>query len=392
MQRFMKRCWAQIHLERLTQNLEHIRSLLPQGTEIMAVVKANAYGHGDDMIASELQREGIRWFCVSNIDEAISLRKSAITGEILILGMTPPELADVLVEYRLIQTVYSLEYAEQLSVELSQKGLTLECHFKIDTGMGRIGFVHHDNYDALGELLTASRLPGLDPTGIFTHYAVADEVSEDSVAYTEKQLAAFRDILAKLKENGLHMKTVHTRNSGAIELVKNEDYGFVRAGIILYGLTPSTEVIDSEIRPVMELKTVISMVKSIGAGNSISYGRKFMTDREMTIATVPVGYADGFFRSLSGHAEFLVRGKRARVIGTVCMDQLMLDVSHIPDVKMGDEVTIFGTDGDETIGAAELAQMAGTIGYETICAVGRRVPRVYYRGDEVVGVVNYLYD
>lgn len=392
MQNFMKRCWAQIHLDRLDRNLSHIRSLLPREAEIMAVVKANAYGHGDGMIAMELQKQGVSWFCVSNIDEAISLRKSGITGQILILGMTPAVLARLLLEYRLVQTVYSLEYALQLSREIDGLGGVLECHLKIDTGMGRIGFVHHDEYDALDELLKAVRLPGLNPTGIFTHYAVADEMSSESVGYTKKQLDSFQDILLKLKESGVEFQTAHTKNSAGIEQLSGEHYGFARAGIILYGLNPSGEIVDPEIEPVMELKSVVSMVKKVGPGVSVSYGRKFVSEREMMVATVPVGYADGFSRSLSGRAEFLVRGKRARVIGTVCMDQLMLDVSHIPEVSMGDEVTIFGRDGEEEISAAELAEMAGTIGYEVICAVGHRVPRVYEKGGQVVGVVNYLYD
>lgn len=358
----------------------------------MAVVKANAYGHGDQMIASELQAQGVTWFCVSNIDEAISLRKCGITSHILILGTTPVELAALLVRYHLIQTVYSFEYAQQLSEKLTAEGLALECHLKVDTGMGRLGFVHHDGNDALKELLRVCRMPGLIPSGIFTHYAVADEASAESLAYTQKQLAAFNDIYAKLKANGVELKTVHTKNSAGIECLGKEHFGFVRAGIILYGLNPSGEVVDPGIKPVMELKSVVSMVKKVGPETSISYGRKFISDHEMTVATIPVGYADGFSRSLSGRAEFLVRGKRAKVIGTVCMDQLMLDVSHIPGVTMGDEVTIFGRDGEEEVSAADLAEMAGTISYEIICAVGHRVPRVYYKGDQVVGVVNYLYD
>ena len=392
MQSFMKRCWAHINLDHLKQNLNHIRSLLPPETEIMAVVKANAYGHGDGVIARELQKDGVHWFCVSNIDEAISLRKSGIKGNILILGTTPVELADLLLQYRLIQTVYSLEYADQLNRELQKHNGVLECHLKIDTGMGRIGFVHHDGCDALKEILSVCQMPGLMVTGIFTHYAVADETTPDSLSYTEKQLSSFRDILQKMEQAGLKMKTVHTKNSAGIERLHQEHYGYVRAGIILYGLNPSKDVIDFEIKPVMELKSVVSMVKRVSPGTSISYGRKFVSDREMTVATVPVGYADGFSRSLSGRAEFLVRGKRARVIGTVCMDQLILDVSEIPGVQMGDEVTIFGRDGDEVVSAADLAEMAGTISYEIVCAVGHRVPRVYYKNGQVIDVVNYLYD
>lgn len=392
MQTFTKRCWAKIDLDALQYNLEHIRKMAPENAQIMAVVKANAYGHGDDMVATELERSGVNWFCVSNVEEAISLRKSGITGKILILGMTPVELASLLVEYTLVQTVYSPEYAKQLNDRLAVLGKTLECHLKIDTGMGRIGFVHHDGADALDELLKVCAMPQLKPTGIFTHYAVADETNEESVAYTQKQLASFCDILSKLEQHGVHLPVAHTKNSAGIERLKTEQFPFVRAGIILYGLNPSHEVVDPKMKPVMELKSVVSMVKRIPPNTSISYGRHFISDREMMVATVPVGYADGFSRSLSNRAEFLVRGKRARVIGTVCMDQLMLDVTDIPGVQMGDEVTIFGRDGDAYISADELAQMASTINYEIVCAVGHRVPRVYYRGGKVVKVVNYLYD
>lgn len=390
MQSFMKRCWAHINLDHLVHNLEHIRALVP-GAEVMAVVKANAYGHGDGVIAAELERQGVKWFCVSNIDEAISLRKYGIRGNILILGMTPVELCDLLFQYRLIQTVYSTEYACQLSERAAGFEQPVECHLKIDTGMGRIGFVHHDEYNALSELLAVCKLPGLHPTGIFTHYAVADETSVCSENYTQKQLAAFKDILEKLEQNGVHLKTVHTKNSAGIERLGSEHFPFVRAGIILYGLNPSLEVVDPDFRPVMELKSVVSMVKTVGPETSISYGRHFISDHDMVVATVPVGYADGFSRSLSNRAEFLVRGQRAKVIGTVCMDQLMLDVSHIPGVRMGDEVTIFGHDGKESISADDLARMASTINYEVICAVGHRVPRVYYKNNKVVDVVNYLY-
>lgn len=391
-QSFIKRCWADINLDHLKHNLNHIRGLVAPGTEVMAVVKANAYGHGDRVIATELERNGVKWFGVSNIDEAISLRNCGIQGNILILGITPAELAELLVEYRLIQTVYSLEYAKLLSKEISKRNAEVKCHLKIDTGMGRIGFVHHDGVNALAEVKQACALPGLKPTGIFTHYAVADESTPVSAAYTQKQLCAFRELCSILKKEGVTFETVHTKNSAGIEELPEEQYNLVRAGIILYGLSPGGDVNDPELRPVMELKSVVSMVKTVGPETSISYGRKFVSEHEMVIATIPVGYADGFSRSLSNRAEFLVRGKRARVVGTVCMDQLMLDVSHIPGVTMGDEVTIFGRDGGEEISAADLAGMASTIAYEVVCAVGHRVPRVYYKNGQVVDVVNYLQD
>lgn len=257
--------------------------------------------------------------------------------------------------------------------------------------MGRIGFVHHDDLDATEEILNLQTLRNLKMEGMFTHYAVADEMSEESLLYTDRQSRAFDDLVEKLEAKGVHLPVLHTKNSAAISNLARAEHQLVRAGIILYGIAPSDEVAGYDLKPVMELKSVVSMVKRIPAGTSVSYGRRFISEKEMKIATVPIGYADGFFRCFSNRGELLIRGKRARILGSVCMDQLMVDVTEIPGVKLGDVVTIFGQDGEESVSVCDWAKLADTIPYEILCAVGHRVPRVYDRNGETIGTTNYLY-
>lgn len=391
MNTYLKRCWAQIHLDSLEYNIRSIQSMVGSGVQVMAVVKANAYGHGDGYIARFLQQLGIGWFGVSNIDEAISLRKFGIVGNILILGITPLDCCCLLAEYDIVQTVYSTEYACALNNCAVQLGITVRCHLAVDTGMGRIGFVHHDDLDATEEILNLQTLRNLKMEGMFTHYAVADEMSEESLLYTDRQSRAFDDLVEKLEAKGVHLPVLHTKNSAAISNLARAEHQLVRAGIILYGIAPSDEVAGYDLKPVMELKSVVSMVKRIPAGTSVSYGRRFISEKEMKIATVPIGYADGFFRCFSNRGELLIRGKRARILGSVCMDQLMVDVTEIPGVKLGDVVTIFGQDGEESVSVCDWAKLADTIPYEILCAVGHRVPRVYDRNGETIGTTNYLY-
>lgn len=391
MYHYLKRCWAEVHLDALGHNIQSIQKMIAPRVEIMAVVKANAYGHGDGYVARYLQQIGIRWFGVSNIDEAISLRKFGITGNILILGITPFDCCALLSEYDIIQTVYSTEYAQSLNECAVKLGLTIRAHLAIDTGMGRIGFVHHGEQSAVEEILQLKKLHNLEIKGMFTHYAVADEMAEDSLCYTCLQSEAFDDLALQLKNSGMNLEVLHTKNSAAISNLSSAEHQMVRAGIILYGIFPSEEVKNYDLQPVMELKSVVSMVKTVPAGTSISYGRHFVSQKQMKIATVPIGYADGFFRCFSNRGELLVRGKRARILGSICMDQLMIDISEIPEVQMGDVVTIFGKDGNECISVYDWAEMAHTIPYEILCAVGHRVPRVYDQNGETIGTTNYLY-
>ena len=376
MKPYLKRAWAEVSLGRLKKNVEVIKSLNSPGTEVMAVVKADAYGHGDEHIVRCLNAEcGINYFAVSNLDEAIAVRKFAPVAEILILGYTPPEYAHEIAMYNIIQGVVSTEYANAL-VKNSKE--PIRCHIKIDTGMGRIGLKHDTPAQCADEIAEMMKIDGLSVEGIYTHFAVADSDDPDDVAYTDKQQSFILDTYDTLSERGICLKHVHFMNSAAACYRNSPRSTLSRAGIILYGLHPDISLdIPQGLEPIMELKAVISHVKTVNPGDCISYGRTFVADREMRIATVTIGYADGYSRLLSSKGEILVHGKRCRIVGRVCMDQLMIDVSCVPDAASGDIVTLIGREGDDCITADELASVYGTIGYEVVCGISKRVPRIY---------------
>ncbi len=376
MKPYLKRAWAEVSLGRLKKNVEVIKSLNSPETEVMAVVKADAYGHGDEHIVRCLNAEcGINYFAVSNLDEAIAVRKFAPVAEILILGYTPPEYAHEIAMYNIIQGVVSTEYANAL-VKNSKE--PIRCHIKIDTGMGRIGLKHDTPAQCADEIAEMMKIDGLSVEGIYTHFAVADSDDPDNVAYTDKQQSFILDTYDILSERGIRLKHVHFMNSAAACYRNSPRSTLSRAGIILYGLHPDISLdIPQGLEPIMELKAVISHVKTVNPGDCISYGRTFVADREMRIATVTIGYADGYSRLLSSKGEILVHGKRCRIVGRVCMDQLMIDVSCVPDAASGDIVTLIGREGDDCITADELASIYGTIGYEVVCGISKRVPRIY---------------
>ncbi len=376
MKPYLKRAWAEVSLGTLRRNIEVIRGLNSPETEIMAVVKADAYGHGDEHIVRTLAEDcGIRCFAVSNLDEAIAVRGFAPNAEILILGYTPPEYAHEISQYNIIQGVVSGEYARALAA--ARQGV-IRCHIAIDTGMGRIGLKHGTPRECAEELKELCGIEGLSVEGIFTHFAVADSDSPDNISYTDRQQQFITDTYDALAEMGVKLPCMHFMNSAATCYRNSPRSCFSRAGIIMYGLHPDISLdIPAGLEPVMELKAVISHVKTVQPGDCISYGRTFSADREMRIATVTIGYADGYSRLLSGKGEILVRGKRCRIVGRVCMDQLMIDVSDVPAARAGDIVTLIGRDGDDCITADELASVYGTIGYEVVCGISKRVPRIY---------------
>ena len=380
---FFKRTWAEINLDALACNARQIRETLPAGCEMLAVVKADAYGHGDRAVSLELQRMGVRWFGVSNLEEAAALRSAGITGEILIFGFTPPSCAGVLAARGITQAVFDPDYAKELNAAAEKAGVTVRGHLKIDTGMGRIGFACTDPEAAAA----ACRLPALKIEGVFSHFSSSDDPSEAGVAYTLAQREKFDHLVAELAARGISIPFRHLQNSAGIVSYPDAHYEAVRAGIILYGhpldFLPGRSI---ALKPVMSLRSTVAMVKEVPAGACISYSRTFTAPRAMRVATIPVGYADGYLRAFSNRADVLIRGRRAPVIGNVCMDQLMVDVSHIPDVRVDDLVTLAGRDGEEEITFDELARIAGTIHYELLCLVGKRVPRVYLRGGKVVEV------
>lgn len=384
MSEILKRTWAEVNVENLEINLKCIRAILKPNCRIMGIVKADAYGHGAPHVAHVLKNAGVDFFGVSNIDEAVQLRKNNINDPILILGYTPKENFEVLFKYHLTQTVFSAEYALALSKMATEKNEILNVHIKLDTGMSRLGF---SIGNAVGEIIEISKLNGLKFEGIFTHFAVSDDLRSN---FTQSQFKAFCDTIELLKEKGLTFPIKHCCNSAAIINFSEMHLDMVRPGIILYGLYPAKNMKDIGLQPVMELKTVISQIRSVEENISVSYGRVYKTHRKSKIATMPIGYADGFPRILSNNADVLVNGHRASVVGRVCMDMTMADITEIENVTEGQTVTIFGKDGEGYISADELADKMETINYEITCLIGKRVPRIYINRGEEEGNLNYI--
>lgn len=372
MTKFLRRAWAEIDVDALVHNFNTIKQTA--NTKVCAVVKANAYGHGVDIVAPLLQQAGADFFAVSNIEEALKLRELGITKPILILGYTPVEYVQQLATYDISQCVYSLDYANELSVEAAKYNVKIKVHLKLDTGMSRIGFdCRSDEIVGIGDAISAAKLDRFDIEGVFTHFAVSDrnELQEDG--FTAEQYNRFCKAIDALKANGIDPEYKHCCNSAALCLDSDKHLNMCRAGIVLYGLTPSSDLeLPQDFKPVMSFKSVVSQVKNIRCGDTVSYGRTFKAQKDMTIATISAGYADGYYRLLSNKASVLINGKRAKIIGRVCMDQFCVDVSDIPDVKRGDEVVLFG----DSLPVEELADMVGTINYELVCAVSSRVIRV----------------
>lgn len=376
MKPYLKRAWAEISLSALEKNIRAIKSTLFRETSLMAVIKANAYGHGEDGILKKLCECGVKYFAVSNLDEAVSVRSHCPEGEILILGYTPPEFADELVENNIIQGVLSLDYAGELCKNAKA---AVRCHIKIDTGMGRIGLKYRAPEECAVEIRNILSLDKLSVEGLYTHFAAADADDEESCEYTERQADFIIRTYDLLKSEGIVLPHLHFLNSAGLCYHNNKRSTLARAGIIMYGLHPNYPLkLPIEVEPVMTFKAVVSQVKELGKGDSVSYGRIYRAPEDnIRAATVTVGYADGYSRLLSEKAEVLVNGKRCPVIGRICMDQLVLDVSHAGNVREGDIVTLIGRDGNEEITADELASLYGTIGYEVVCGISKRVPRIY---------------
>ncbi len=386
----LRRTWAEIHLDHLVANATYIKGLLSPSCRMMGVIKANAYGHGAVRAAYALKRAGASWFGVANLEEAIELRRAGIDEPILVLSYTPPDQAARLAQYHVTQTVVSLQHACALNDAAAAADVPLDVHIKVDTGMSRVGFVCHSEQDieqAVAEIVEVSRLSHLHAHGIFTHFAVADAV--DDGGFTEQQFARFMRAIEASAAVGVTFSLRHCCNSAATLRYPHMHLDMVRSGIILYGLSRDMAPQPQAFRPVMTLKTAVSMVKELPPHTPLSYGCTYSSDTARRVATVPIGYADGYFRSLSNRGHMLVCGQRVPIIGRICMDQCMLDVTDIPAVTVGTEVTVFGA---AEVTAAELSQMLGTIDYEIVCAVSRRVPRVYFDGADEVARCHYLLD
>ena len=387
MEDFLKRTWAEIDLDALHHNFQLIRQATAEHTRIYAVVKADAYGHGAVKVAKTLLECGAAELAVSNVEEAAQLRANGITCPILVLSYTPPTEVKRLAALEITQTVVSLAHAKELSAAAKQGNVSLKVHIKVDTGMSRVGFVHHAKEDrkaAAEEVVQAVSLPCLQAEGIFTHFAVADE--PDATA-TQQQFARLMETIEDVKAQGVQFEICHCCNSAGTMRFSEMHLDAVRPGIILYGLAPDSSWMNPiwPLHPVMQLKTAVSMVKTLEAGASVSYGAIYTAEKEMQVATVPIGYADGYSRLMAGKAYMLVNGKKAPVIGRVCMDQCMLDVTGI-DVAVGDTVTVFG----EGLPVETYGGFIGTIHYESVCAVAKRVPRVYIENGQVVNWENMI--
>lgn len=372
-----ERSWAEIDLDALESNYNEIKDYTG-GKEIMAVVKANAYGHGDAGVCRALEAIGTKYFCVSNVWEAQSLREAGIQGNILIFGYADLWQIKEAEKLDFIYTIAGLGYAKELSDFAAENGMTIRTHIKLDTGMTRLGLESEDELDEI------MGLDGIRVEGIYTHYSVADSNAASDVEFTKSQHENF------IRLAGGRGLIAHTQNSGGILYHTDFPEEYVRAGIILYGQKPSALLdIPIELKPILTLKSRISQIKEIPAGRFISYGRTFVSEKPMKIAVVPIGYADGYPRLLSGKAKMTVCGRQAAVLGTVCMDMAMLDVTDISEVRVGDTVKVYSAEKDE-FSVDDAAALCKTINYELLCNVGMRVPRIFIKGGKIVGITRYV--
>lgn len=368
---FLKRAWVEIDINALKNNYRTICSRCD--AEVIPVIKADAYGHGAIEIAGALKECGANFFAVSNILEALELREHGVDGDILVLGYTPVDAVSMLLENNITQCVYSYEYAQILSDEAKRLNGRIKAHLKLDTGMGRIGFNCREDVADIDEIASALELDGIEFCGVFTHFTVADSKEKNDVDYTLSQYNRFKKTLAELEKSGFTFKIKHCCNSAGLWVYNDMCIDAVRAGIVLYGLSPSPDVsVDKALEPVMSFYTVVTMVKEIENGDTVSYGRTYTAQNNRRIATVAAGYADGVPRLLSNKGTVLINGKEAPIVGRVCMDQFCIDVTDIDNVSIGDKVEIFG----KNISVDRVAENAQTINYEIICGISKRVPRI----------------
>ncbi len=369
--KFYRPTFAEIDLEAARKNLRAVCRLVGETTKVLAVVKADAYGHGVNEIAKAFEEERLECFGVASLDEAGNLRRLGIKRPILVLGQILPEEAAGVFKFNVIQTVSDLNLVKALNKIAERKNKISRVHIKVDTGMGRLGFWHKEAIRFVREI---KRLKHMFIDGIFTHLSSADE----DVDFTNQQIRDFRTLIGELKREGIDIPNIHIANSMAVIGFKDSHMNLVRPGLMLYGIYPKEEVKRHiKLEPVMSLKTRIIFLKEVPPGRSISYGRTYITKKRTKIATIPIGYGDGYLRGLSNKAWVLIRGHRAPIVGRICMDLSMVDVGNIPDAKVGDEVVLIGRQGKESISAEELARLSDTIPYEIVCSVGRRVPRIY---------------
>ncbi len=382
------RVYAQVDLDAIRHNIEAIKTQVD--SKIMAVIKADGYGHGAIPIGKELERLNIDYIAVAIYQEGIQLRLEGIKTPILVLGNTPREAFSELLNYNLAQTVYSVKMGNELEAVAKEYNKSVTIHIKVDTGMGRIGIraVNQPIDYVIDEIKALWHCPHLLVEGVFTHFSKADEIDK---SYTYQQLDLFNSIIEGLKTQGIDPTIIHASNSAGLIDVKEANFNMVRAGIAIYGLYPSKDVNKSvELCPALSIISRVIFVKEVEKGESISYGGTYVTGKKSRIATIPIGYADGYSRSLSNKGSVVIRGQLAPVVGRVCMDQIMIDVTHIEGVVEDDEVYLIGGTKDAYVSVEDIADIMDTINYEVVCLIGKRVPRVYVKENEVVDTVDYF--
>lgn len=382
-----KRTWAEVDLDAIAHNIKEIRKITNPNAKIMAVVKADAYGHGFLEVAKTLLENGADRLAVAVLQEGKQLRSRGVTVPILILGASGEEAVEDLINFDITPSVFTYEFAKALSYEAEIKEKVTKIHIKIDTGMSRIGFLAGENNEEIvDEIIKISKLPYIEIEGIFSHFATSDEYDK---SYTLLQYGRFMDVCNRLEEKGLNIPIKHICNSAGIMMYPEMHLDMVRPGVILYGMYPSDEVDKSrlDLIPAMTLKSTITHIKEVEPGRGVSYGKEYITDKKTKIATVPIGYADGYLRKLAKHGKMIVDGVKVPIIGRICMDQCMIDVTNVHNIDKGDEVIIFGREG---VTVDDLAEWLETINYEVSCVIGKRIPRIYTKDGKAVKVLNYL--
>ena len=386
MKKILRPAWAEIDLDIIANNMRNIKKLAGD-KEVIAVVKANCYGHGVIDIIPTLLENGVSRFAVAMISEALEIRDNKITAPVMILGFTPLYLGEELINNNIEQTVYDLDYAKELSKIALTLNKKAKIHIAIDTGMGRIGFL--PNEKSIDNITEICSLEGIEVIGIFTHFSTSDEKDKE---YSHEQFTKMLSVMDTLKKRGIDIPLKHVANSGAIIDLPDTYLDAVRAGIILYGYYPSDEIDKNNLalKPALTLKATITNVKTLEKDMYVSYGRTFKTSNETIVATIPVGYADGYLRKLAENGKVIIKGEFAPIIGRICMDQFMIDVTNIPDVKIGDEVILLGEKNGLKYNADDMAKKLDTINYEVTCMLKSRLPRVYIKDTHIINVKNHI--
>ncbi len=382
-----KRTWAEIDLDAIAHNMREIRKITNPDAQIMAVVKADAYGHGFLEVTKALLENGADRLAVAVLQEAKQLRSRGVNVPILLLGASMDNDIEDIINFDVTPNVFSYEFAKAISYVAEKKEKVTKIHIKLDTGMSRIGYVvSDDNTEIVNEIEKISKLPYIEIEGIFSHFSTSDEYDG---SYTRLQFNRFMSVIGDLEKRGVNIPIKHICNSAGIMMYPEMHLDMVRPGVILYGMYPSDEVDKSrlDLIPAMTLKSKITFVKEVEPGRGVSYGKEYITDKVTKIATVPIGYADGYLRKIAGKGKMLVHGVKAPIIGRICMDQCMIDVTEVHNIERGDEAIIFGREG---ITIDDLASWLDTINYEVSCVIGKRIPRIYTKDGKAVKVLNYL--